>query len=157
MFLCSFIESRFVSMTRANNGTDFVKEFTEMSRAMPETVITPKSSSSLSASTSSREETNQFFVEKRLPRYVQNKFLTYSQLPVRCQRSNRYYRPPWTSFRLTNLPTVNRVSTINTAKSCPDNSTCSLIRVIGTSHCRKSLSMIDLSPVVMEIENGDIR
>ncbi|XP_076765858.1 uncharacterized protein LOC143432831 isoform X1 [Xylocopa sonorina] len=125
---------------------------------MPDTAITPKSSSSLSASTNSREETNQFSIEKRFTRCVQRKFLTYSQLPVRCQRPNRYYRPPRTSFRLTSLAAINNRSPgINSAKSCPDNLTCSVFHVASTPGCKKSLSMIDLSPLMMEAENGDVR
>ncbi|KAK9309513.1 hypothetical protein QLX08_000768 [Tetragonisca angustula] len=124
---------------------------------MPEIAITPKSSSSLSVSTSSREEPNQFFAKKKLTRCMQHKFLTYSQLPVRCQRPNRYYRPPRTSFRLANLATINHKTTINTTKSCPDNSTCSIYHVIDTSRCKKSLSMIDFSPLIMDAENGDVR
>ena len=124
---------------------------------MPEIAITPKSSSSLSVSTSSREEPNQFFAKKKLTRCMQHKFLTYSQLPVRCQRPNRYYRPPRTSFRLANLATINHKTTINTTKSCPDNSTCSIYHVIDTSRCKRSLSMIDFSPLIMDAENGDVR
>ncbi|KAF3423740.1 hypothetical protein E2986_09353 [Frieseomelitta varia] len=124
---------------------------------MPEIAITPKSSSSLSVSTSSREEPNQFFAKKKLTRCMQHKFLTYSQLPVRCQRPNRYYRPPRTSFRLANLATIKHKTTINTTKSCPDNSTCSIYHVIDTSRCKKSLSMIDFSPLIMDAENGDLR
>ncbi|XP_076672057.1 uncharacterized protein LOC143371080 isoform X2 [Andrena cerasifolii] len=130
-----------------------------MLQAMPETAITPKSpSSSLSASTSSREESGHFSVENTLARCVRRKFHVYSQLPIRCQRPNRYYRPPRTSFKLAGLGTINRTASINTAKSCPDNATCaSMFRVIGTPHCKKSLSMIDLSASVMEAENGNFR
>ena len=124
---------------------------------MLEIAITPKSSSSLSVSTSSREESNQYFAKKKLTRCMQHKFLTYSQLPVTCQRPNRYYRPPRTSFRLPNLATINHKTTINTTKSCPDNSTCSIYHVIDTSHYKKSLSMIDFSPLIMDAENGDLR
>lgn len=124
---------------------------------MPETAITPKSSSSLSASTSSREESNQFFNKKGLTRCIQHNFLTYSQLPVRCQRPGRYYRPPRTSYRLASLATINRTAAINTAKSCPDNSTCSIFRLIGTPRCKKSLSMIDFSPLIMDNETCDHR
>ncbi|KOX75361.1 hypothetical protein WN51_13231 [Melipona quadrifasciata] len=124
---------------------------------MPEIAITPKSSSSLSVSTSSREEPNQFSAKKKLTRCIQHKFLTYSQLPVRCQRPNRYYRPPRTSFRLANLATINHKTTINTTKNCPDNSTCSIYHVIDTSRCKKSLSMIDFSSLIMDAENGDLK
>ncbi|XP_017877876.1 WEB family protein At5g16730, chloroplastic [Ceratina calcarata] len=126
---------------------------------MPETAITPKSSSSLSASTSSREDTNQFFNEKKLSRCIQRKFLTYSQLAVKCHRpGRRQYRPPRTSFKLTGLyhTTINRSPAINTATSCPDNSPCPILRMIGAP-CKKSLSMIDLTPLAMENENGDVR
>ncbi|XP_017798079.1 PREDICTED: centromere protein F-like [Habropoda laboriosa] len=124
---------------------------------MPETAITPKSTSSLSASTSSKEELNQFLVEKGFTRCVQHKFLTYTQLPVRCQRPSRYYHPPRTSFRLTNLTKINRTSAINTAKSCPENSLCSIFHRINTPRYKKSLSMIDLTPLVMEAESGEQR
>ncbi|XP_003694710.1 keratin, type II cytoskeletal 74-like [Apis florea] len=124
---------------------------------MPETAITPKSSSSLSVSTSSREESNQCFTKKRLTRCMQHKFLTYSQLPIRCQKPSRYYRPPRTSFRLANLTTINHTATINTAKSCPDSSTCSILRAISASRYKKSLSMIDFSPLIMDTEYGDLR
>ncbi|XP_071864546.1 uncharacterized protein isoform X2 [Bombus fervidus] len=124
---------------------------------MPEIAITPKSLSSLSASTSSREESNQFFIKKRLTRCMQHKFLTYSQLPVRCQRPSRYYRPPRTFFRLANFATINRTTAINTTKSCPDNSTCSIFHAVDTSRCKKSLSMIDFSSLIMEAENSDLR
>lgn len=124
---------------------------------MPETAITPKSSSSLSVSISSREESNQCFTKKRLTRCMQHKFLTYSQLPIRCQKPSRYYRPPRTSFRLANLTTINHTATINTAKSCPDNSTCSILRAISASRYKKSLSMIDFSPLIMDTEYGDLR
>ncbi|XP_076629078.1 uncharacterized protein LOC143345611 [Colletes latitarsis] len=129
-----------------------------MPQAMPETAISPKSPCSRSASTSYREERFRFFVEKRLPRCVRHKFHTYSQLPVRCQRPSPYYRPPRTSFRLAGLGTINCTSSINTAKSCPENATCgSMFRVIGTPPCKKSLSLIDLSQSVMEVENADLR
>ncbi|XP_060821742.1 uncharacterized protein LOC132910193 isoform X2 [Bombus pascuorum] len=124
---------------------------------MPEIAITPKSLSSLSASTSSREESNQFFTKKRLTRCMQHKFLTHSQLPVRCQRPSRYYRPPRTFFRLANFATINRTTAINTTKSCPDNSTCSIFHAVDTSRCKKSLSMIDFSSLIMEAENSDLR
>ncbi|PBC29877.1 hypothetical protein APICC_02928 [Apis cerana cerana] len=124
---------------------------------MPETAITPKSSSSLSVSISSREESNQCFTKKRLTRCMQHKFLTYSQLPIRCQKPSRYYRPPRTSFRLANLTTINHTATINTAKSCPDSSTCSILRAISASRYKKSLSMIDFSPLIMDTEYGDLR
>ncbi|XP_050573983.1 uncharacterized protein LOC126914287 isoform X4 [Bombus affinis] len=124
---------------------------------MPEIAITPKSLSSLSASTSSREESNQFFTKKRLTRCMQHKFLTYSQLPVRCQRPSRYYRPPRTFFRLASFATINRTTAINTTKSCPDNSTCSIFHAVDTSRCKKSLSMIDFSSLIMEAENSDLR
>ncbi|XP_061930100.1 uncharacterized protein LOC107996081 isoform X2 [Apis cerana] len=123
---------------------------------MPETAITPKSSSSLSVSISSREESNQCFTKKRLTRCMQHKFLTYSQLPIRCQKPSRYYRPPRTSFRLANLTTINHTATINTAKSCPDSSTCSILRAISASRYKKSLSMIDFSPLIMDTEYGDL-
>ncbi|XP_050478090.1 uncharacterized protein LOC126867549 isoform X3 [Bombus huntii] len=128
-----------------------------MRKVMPEIAITPKSLSSLSASTSSREESNQFFTKKRLTRCTQHKFLTYSQLPVRCQRPSRYYRPPRTFFRLASFATINRTTAINTTKSCPDNSTCSIFHAVDTSHCKKSLSMIDFSSLIMEAENSDLR
>ncbi|XP_003486721.2 uncharacterized protein LOC100749038 isoform X2 [Bombus impatiens] len=128
-----------------------------MRKVMPEIAITPKSLSSLSASTSSREESNQFFSKKRLTKCMQHKFLTYSQLPVRCQRPSRYYRPPRTFFRLTSFATINRTTAINTTKSCPDNSTCSIFHAVDTSHCKKSLSMIDFSSLIMEAENSDLR
>ncbi|XP_029047882.2 A-kinase anchor protein 9-like [Osmia bicornis bicornis] len=125
---------------------------------MPETAIITKSISSLNAPKSSREETNHFLAEKRLARCIQRKFQKCSQLPIRCQKPGSYYRPPKTSFRLTGLTTISRTSPINTAKSCPDNSTCnSIFCVIGTPCCRKSLSMSDLSPSIMEAETGDLR
>lgn len=124
---------------------------------MPEIAITPKSLSSLSASTSSREESNQFFTKKRLTRCMQHKFLTYSQLPVRCQRPSRYYRPPRTFVRLASFATINRTTAINTTKSCPDNLTCSIFHAVDTSRCKKSSSMIDFSSLIMEAENSDLR
>lgn len=124
---------------------------------MPEIAITPKSLSSLSTSTSSREESNQFFTKKSLTRCMQHKFLTYSQLPVRCQRPSRYYRPPRTFFRLASFATINRTTAINTTKSCPDNSTCPIFHAVDTSRCKKSLSMIDFSSLIMEAENSDLR
>ncbi|XP_076239627.1 uncharacterized protein LOC143182496 [Calliopsis andreniformis] len=121
---------------------------------MPETAIIPKSPSSLSASTSSREDPSYFPVEKRLTRCVQRKFQGYSQLPIRCQKPSTYYRPPRTSFRLAGLATINCTASLNTAKSCPDN--VSVFRVISTPRCKKSLSMSDLSLSVMEVENSNL-
>ncbi|XP_012152824.1 uncharacterized protein LOC100876298 isoform X2 [Megachile rotundata] len=129
-----------------------------MLKAMPETAIILKNTCSLSASRSPREEFNHFRGEKRLARCMQHKFQKYSQLPIRCQRPGSYYRPPKTSFRLTGLSTINRTSSINTAKSCPDSSTCnSIFCMVGSPCCRKSLSMNDLSPSMMEVENADFR
>ncbi|KZC09126.1 hypothetical protein WN55_11590 [Dufourea novaeangliae] len=129
-----------------------------MPQAMPETAISPKSLSSLSTSTTPREVSSHFTVEKRLPRCVRRKFQTYSQLPVRCHRSSPYYRPRRPSLRLAGLTTINYTGSINTAKSCPDSLTCaSMFRAIGLSSCKKSLSMIDLTESVMEAENGDLR
>ncbi|CAK9830351.1 hypothetical protein ANTRET_LOCUS7538 [Anthophora retusa] len=124
---------------------------------MPETAITPKSTSSLSASTSSKEESNQYLVGKGFTRCVEHKLLTYSQLPVRCQRPSRYYRPPRTSFRLTNLTKINRTPTIHTAKTYPESSLCSIFHTRHTPRYKKCLSMIDLTPLTMEIESGDQR
>ncbi|XP_076173757.1 uncharacterized protein LOC143149874 isoform X2 [Ptiloglossa arizonensis] len=137
----------------------FIKNvYSRMPQAMPETAISLKSPYSQSASANSKEESYRFSVKKRLTRCMRHKFQSYSQLPVRCQRPSPYYRPPRASLRLAGLGTINCTTTISTAKSCPENATCgSMFRVIGTPPCKKSLSLIDLSQSVMEIENGDFR
>ncbi|XP_076655908.1 uncharacterized protein LOC143360695 [Halictus rubicundus] len=127
---------------------------------MPETVISPKSLSSLSNSTGSRDEACHFPDGKTQPRCVRRKFQPFSQLPVRCHRSSPYYRPPRTSLRLTGLglAAINCTGSINTAKSCPDNLICTpMFRMIGSSSCKKSLSMLDLTQSTMDTENGDLR
>nr|XP_050848291.1 uncharacterized protein LOC127063057 isoform X2 [Vespula vulgaris] len=90
--------------------------------------------------------------------------LQYSQLPIKCQRTSPYYRSVRNPFKLVGLSAINHSNvSIATIKSCPDsnhsNSACSspILRAIGSSRCRKSLSMTDLSLATIDPDIADFR
>ena len=84
--------------------------------------------------------------------------LQYSQVPVRCQK-RPYYRPGKSPFKLQgpSIPSINLLKT-NSGKSSSENLKCSPgSRIPVTPRCKKSLSMIDLSPVINDPEFSDLR
>ncbi|XP_014609276.1 PREDICTED: protein hook homolog [Polistes canadensis] len=134
--------------------------------AMPEiTLFSASNSPILHALASASKENNPSgsSITVNLKQCVRHK-LQYSQLPIRCQRTSPYYRPVRSPFKLVGLSAINHnnVSFV-TSKNCPDsshtNSTCSspILRAIGPSRCKKSLSMTDLSPTAIDSETVDFR
>lgn len=90
--------------------------------------------------------------------------LQYSQLPIKCQRTSPYYRPVRNPFKLVGLSAINHSNvSIATIKSCPDNnqtnsaSSSPILRAIGSSRFRKSLSMTDLSLAAIDPDTADFR
>ncbi|KAK2580699.1 hypothetical protein KPH14_011329 [Odynerus spinipes] len=134
---------------------------------MPEIMLFSTSNSPiLHALTSDNKEANRpgSSIAGNLKRCVRPR-LQYSQLPIRCQRASPYYRAVRCPFKLTGLGTISRSSaSIATIRSCPEsnnsNSTSSspILQVIApTRGCRRSSSMIDLSPTATDPETGDLR
>ncbi|KAI4498555.1 hypothetical protein M0802_006261 [Mischocyttarus mexicanus] len=130
---------------------------------MPEiTLFSASNSPILHALASASKENNPSgsSITLNLKQCVKHK-LQYSQLPIRCQRTSPYYRPVRNPFKLVGLSAINHNNaSIVTSKSCPDsshtNSTCSspILRAIGPSRYRKSLSMTDLSSTTNDSETG---
>ncbi|XP_051171665.1 ELKS/Rab6-interacting/CAST family member 1 [Leptopilina boulardi] len=95
---------------------------------------------------------------KNATQYVKRR-LQYSQLPVRCQK-RPIYRPAKNSYKLQGssiIPTINLIKT-NSTKNLADNLKCSSgSRIPITPRCKRSISLVDLSPGVNNPEFGDLR
>ena len=121
---------------------------------MPEKAIELKANAGVHSLTKCKENLISSQSAERNAIQCAKRRLQYSQLPVRCQKRT-FYRPAKSPFKLPgpSIPTIN-LPKINSAKS----STCSPgSRIPVTPRCKRSLSMIDLSPVISDPEFGDVR
>ncbi|XP_043473110.1 synaptonemal complex protein 1 [Leptopilina heterotoma] len=124
---------------------------------MSETTIASKSISEVQYLHKSREDFTSYSTLRNVTQCV-NRRLQYSQLPVRCQK-RPIYRPAKNSHKLQapSIPIINLMKT-NTTKILSDNLKCSPVsRIPITPRCKRSISLVDLSPSVNDPEFDDLR
>lgn len=137
---------------RANN-LDREQSYARAASDMPETTILSKRNLGPRPAAATR-------VETKLPRCVQRR-LPCAPVPVRCHpRSSPYrcidHRAPKRPYRLAvGLPVTRTGRGTPTSIPCSDRCPPGF-RAIGTPHCKKSLSMMDLSLAVAD-PDGDFK
>lgn len=125
---------------------------------MSETAIASKPITEVQYLTKCREELISSHSTVRNATQCVKRRLQYSQLPVRCQK-RPIYRPAKSSYKLQgpSIPTINLLK-VNSTKNLQDNLKCSPgSRIPITPRCKRSISLVDLSPGINDPEFCELR